>query len=121
MLSLWDRFTKRKLSVDRSLTSAVDIGNTVWINNASDQPQMIVAWDIIWARWRPWGRIQTNLIHEADFDDDGFTIAPHQRQRFDFSEEDYFKTDAAVRQKYGKLYVRLWTIGAQRAKWFRLL
>lgn len=115
------RYKKRGFTVERTLTSAPDIGNDVTIVNLSDKPLMISAWDIVWARWRPWGKHITCGAADGDDDSYGLTIPPYDRHRFGFVGEYYFDTGAKTRAAKGRLYMRIWIAGQRGAHWFKLL
>jgi hypothetical protein len=118
---IYERYLKRKIVVDRSLTSSPQIGNSIWITNLSDKPLLISAWDVIWARRRLWRWVQTNHCEGSDWDSDGIEIKPNARVRLDFADGRHFGTGAKMREQFGQLYFRVWRPGSRGARWFHLL
>lgn len=111
----------RRIAVERMITSHPEIGNTLTIVNLSDKPLMISAWDIVWARGRPWGRTVTMGAFDGNEDSVGFTIPPHERKRFNFLHEHHFPTGRKTQRRNGRLYCRIWLAGDGKARWFKLL
>jgi hypothetical protein len=114
---IWSNLSKRRLAVERELTGSVDVGNTVNIANLTDKPILVSNVEVVWARWRPWGRTITH--RPTDFNwENGFTIEPHGRRSFNYSGADYFPSGHAAREAHGRLFFLVWMTGDKKPKWF---
>ena len=118
LLDLWDRFTKRRLTIERVLQDEQH-GNVITIVNISDKPLPISHFDVVWFRRRWWGKGVTYEPTDMGLDD-GFTIAAHDRHRIIYAEADWFSWNAAMQDRHGRLWFRIWVAGDRRVKWFPL-
>jgi len=119
--ALWERVTGRqKITVSRSLVGIPEPGNSITIANHSGQPIMISHWALVLAKGvPPWLKIKETIVHEAEWDSDGFTVASHSREKMDFSGDRWFDWGWKIRRE-GRYFLKVWFEGRKRPRWFHV-
>lgn len=114
-----EKFGKRRLAVEHQLTDSEEIGNTINVVNISDKPLPISHVDVVWGRWRPWGKRVTYEPTDIEWSN-GFTLAAHERRTMIYADADHFAWGALSHKLHGRLFVRVWLAGNRKPEWFRI-
>lgn len=118
-VKVWEIWRDRVfLTTSYGFSSSPDYGDTsVTVENPTGTPVLVTYWELVWAD-RQFGI--TRFERGQAYPDEGYcniTIGAHDRHRFPFGGEDWFRPVDKIEGHPVKLYLRLFVAGRKNALW----
>lgn len=98
VLRAWEFWADRfRIQIGVTLTSDIDLGNTVTIRNLGGKPVIVEYWELVWrSGW--WPRHKESLLNSPGECARDIQIAPGASEPLQFSGPDYFDWNASALQ-----------------------